>query len=255
MIRHPVLDQLATAGVKLGLERVRSLLTHLGDPHMAYPSVHIAGTNGKGSTAAMVSSCLRAAGYRTGTNLSPHLEQVNERIQISGIPLDDASLSTWIEALDRHRLDWARSVGVRQAPLTYFEFLTVLSMMVFAGSGVDAAVFETGMGGRLDATNVLKPVVTAITTVGLDHQAELGGTLAEIAAEKSGIIKRGVPVITGLLPEEARDVVELQSTRLGCELWRPGPQLRREFRKGCWSFFTPEGSVTNVALPDRKSVV
>ncbi|TVQ92991.1 MAG: bifunctional folylpolyglutamate synthase/dihydrofolate synthase [Deltaproteobacteria bacterium] len=249
MIRHPVLDQLAQAGVKLGLERVRSFLAHLGDPQVAFPSIHIAGTNGKGSTSAMIASCLGQAGYRTGLNLSPHLEQVNERIQIAGTPIDDASLASWIGTLDRHRMDWARSIGEERAPLTYFEFMTVLSMLVFAGSGVDAAVFETGLGGRLDATNVLKPVITAITTVGLDHQAELGPTLTHIAAEKAGIFKRGVPVVTGLLPAEARDVVGLHARRLGCDLWAPGQQLRREYRKGRWSFSTPEGSVTGVDLP------
>lgn len=197
----------------------------------------------------MVSSCLLAAGYRVGTNLSPHLEQINERVRIDGVPIDDPSLTAWIESLDRHRLDWARSIGQDKAPLTYFEFMTVLAMLAFAARSVNAAVFETGMGGRLDATNVLRPVVAAITTIGLDHQAELGETIEEIAAEKAGIIKRGVPVVIGLLPPAARDVVEVHARRLGADLWRPGAQLRREFRRGRWSFATPAGTVSNVDLP------
>ncbi len=251
MIRHPVLEQLASAGVKLGLERVRSFLGHLGEPQLACPSVHVAGTNGKGSTCMMVTSCLVAAGYRVGTHLSPHLEAINERVRFDGTPIDDATLNALIEELDRHRHDWARSLGEAHAPLTYFEFMTVLSMLAFAQRGVDVAVHEVGMGGRLDATNVLRPVVTSIVTVGLDHMEELGDTVDKIAAEKAGILKRGVPAVIGLLPEEARDVVEARARRLECDLWRPGPQLRREFRKGKWSFFTPEGSVVGVDLPLR----
>jgi dihydrofolate synthase/folylpolyglutamate synthase len=247
--QHPVLEQLAAAGVRLGLERVRSLLAHLGDPHLHVPSVHVAGTNGKGSTCMMVSACLAAAGYRVGTNLSPHLEQINERVRFDTVPIDDVSLNDLIEALDRHRSDWARAVGESRAPLTYFEFMTVLAMIAFASRPVDVSVFETGMGGRLDATNVLSPVVTAITTIGLDHQEELGDTIALIAAEKAGILKRGVPVVLGLLPDEAREVIEAQAKRVGAEVWRPGPELRRESRKGRLWFYTPEGAVGGIVLP------
>ncbi|MFT7521235.1 MAG: dihydrofolate synthase/folylpolyglutamate synthase, partial [Kiritimatiellia bacterium] len=167
MIRHPVLEQLASHGVKMGLDRVRSLLSHLGEPHLAYPTVHVAGTNGKGSTCMMVTAALVEAGYRVGTNISPHLEQVNERICVNGVPVDDATFSEFVEILDRHRMDWARSIAVDTAPLTYFEFITVMALLVFAARGVHVGVIETGLGGRLDATNVVKPVVTAITTVGL----------------------------------------------------------------------------------------
>lgn len=249
MIRHPVLDQLAQHGVKMGLEQVRSLLTHMGEPQAVYPSVHIAGTNGKGSTCMMVTSALVAAGYRVGTNLSPHLEQVNERIRIDSQPLDDVTLRASIESLDRVRHDWRRSLGDNRPPLTYFEFMTVLAMREFAAQGVHVGVFETGMGGRLDATNVLRPVVTAITTIGLDHQEQLGGTVDRIAGEKAGILKKGVPLILGLVPEEAREVVLARARMLGCEVWRPGPQLRRELRKGRWSFSTPEGQIVGVDLP------
>lgn len=251
MIRHPVLDQLAAHGVKLGLDRVRSFLSHLGEPQLQFPTVHIAGTNGKGSTCMMVTAALMAAGYRVGTNLSPHLEQVNERVRIDASPIDDVTLSMAIGALDRARLDWARSVGMARSPLTYFEFITILALQVFANSAVDVGVIETGMGGRLDATNAVSPVVTAITTVGLDHQDVLGETLLEIAAEKSGIIKKGVPIVVGSLPPEARDVVEARARVMGAPLWRIGPQLRKEWRRERWSFSSPEGGVTGVDLPLR----
>lgn len=249
MIHHPVLSQLAANGVKLGLDRVRSFLAHLGEPHLAYPVIHIAGTNGKGSTCMMVSSALTAAGYRVGTNLSPHLENVNERIRIDSTPVDDLSLNIGIESLDRARLDWARSMGLAESSLTYFEFMTILAFQTFAERSCDVAVIETGMGGRLDATNVVKPVACGITTVGLDHQDVLGDSIAQIAYEKAGIIEKNTPVVIGNLPEEAADVVVARARALGADLWRPGAQLRREYRKERWSYSTPGGIVREVDLP------
>ncbi len=248
MIHHPVLDQLSAHGVKLGLDRVKSFLAYLGEPHRAVPVVHVAGTNGKGSVCTYVTSALVAAGYRVGTNLSPHLEAVNERIRFDGFPVDDARLSDAIEAMDRERMDWAQSVGFEEVPLTYFEFLTVLALKMFAESPVDVAVVEVGMGGRLDATNVVEPVVCAIPTIGFDHMAELGDTLALIAGEKAGILKRGIPVVTGPLPTEAREVIENRAKQLGCALWKPGPDMTKELRKTGWQFRTPAGSLADVKL-------
>lgn len=248
MIHHPVLDQLAKHGVKLGLDRVKGFLTFLGEPQRAYPVVHIAGTNGKGSTSAFVSHALMEAGYRVGTNLSPHLEAVNERIRINMVPLPDAKLIEALEAHDRVRWDWARGMRIEEVPLTYFEFLTTLAFMVFAHEGVNVAVVETGMGGRLDATNVVQPVVTAITHIGADHMPELGTTLEEVAGEKAGIFKRGVPVVLGVLPPEAKARAILHAERLGCPLWVPGKDLMKELRKGRWNLRTPEGTLTDVKL-------
>lgn len=248
MIHHPVLDQLAAHGVKLGLERVKSFLAYLGEPHRAVPVVHVAGTNGKGSVCTYVTSALVSAGYRVGTNLSPHLEAVNERVRFDGFPVDDAKLSEAIEALDRERMDWAQSVGFDDVPLTYFEFLTILALKMFAEAPVDVAVVEVGMGGRLDATNVVDPIVCAIPTIGFDHQAELGDTLALIAAEKAGILKRGVPVVLGPLPPEAREVMEARAKQLGATLWKPGPEMTKELRKSGWQFRTPGGSIGDVKL-------
>ncbi len=248
MIHHPILRQLADSGIKLGLDDVRGFLQAQGEPHRAYPVVHIAGTNGKGSTSTMVTAALVDAGYTVGTNLSPHLEAVNERVCINGIPLDDGSLTEAIEALDRARNDWARSQGRRDSPLTYFEFLTCLAFQVFAERGVDVAVVEVGLGGRLDATNIVHPQVTAITQIGLDHMDVLGNTIEAIAGEKAGIMKPGVPMIVGSMPRPARDVIETLATRMGAPCWLPGRHLSRENARSGWRVGTPDGTVERLTL-------
>lgn len=248
MIRHPVLDQLGTHGVRLGLEQTRSFLDFLGEPHRAYPVVHVAGTNGKGSVCTYVTSALVKAGYRVGTNLSPHIETINERIRFDGEPVDDVRLLDGVEALDRARTDWAASVGMQEVPLTYFEFMTVLAFRMFAEAAVDVAVIEVGMGGRLDATNVVDPTACAITSIAFDHMEVLGDTLAQIAAEKAGIIKRGVPVVLGPLAVEAREVIEARAKVMAAPIWKPGPDMTRESRKSGWSLRTPGGSVADLQL-------
>ncbi len=246
---HPVLDQLATAGVRLGIERIGSFLLELGEPHRVAPVVHVAGTNGKGSVCAFVTAALVAAGYRVGTTISPHLEEVNERVLIDGAPVDDPTLVEAIEAVDRARWEWARKAGISGIPLTYFEFLIAVAFWVFARRRVEVMVVEVGMGGRLDATNVVHPAVCAIPHIGLDHQAELGATIGLIAGEKAGILKRGVPAVIGGLPTEAREVFEAVALRLGVPLWKPGAHLRREQRRdGRWSFSTPAGGLAEVQL-------
>jgi dihydrofolate synthase/folylpolyglutamate synthase len=164
-----------------------------------------------------------AAGYRVGTNISPHLEAVNERFAILGRPLSDAQLSEALEAHARARDDWAGTRSGPGVPLTYFEFVTTLAMHLFAQHAVDLGVFEVGLGGRLDATNVLEPQVSAITQVGLDHTEQLGDTLEAIAGEKAGIVKRGVPVVIGAMPVEARDVILRRAEALGAPAWVPSP--------------------------------
>ena len=197
----------------------------------------------------MVTRALIEAGYRVGTYTSPHLEQVNERIAINGTPIRDGGLAREIDELDRERWDWVRLNEASTSVLTYYEFVTLLAFRHFAANAVDVAVIEVGMGGRLDATNVVQPLVTAITSISLDHQAVLGDTLAAIAQEKAGIIKPRIPVVTGILPQEAREVVSKKASIMGVEVWRPGPQMTvKESRKGIWNFRTPEGSVRNVGL-------
>ncbi|NCG22185.1 MAG: hypothetical protein GWP91_24480 [Rhodobacterales bacterium] len=248
MITHPILDQLAVQGVRLGLDRIVSFLERIGAPHRAYPVVHVAGTNGKGSVCAMVTAILVDAGYQVGTTISPHIEHLNERIQINGLPVDNATLSEAIESIDRARWDWARTVGLEGTPLTYFEFMVAAAFTVFAQRQVDVAVVEVGLGGRLDATNVVEPLVCAIPSIGLDHTDQLGNTLAEVAGEKAGILKRGASVVVGPLAADARSVFQSRAKGLGSLLWAP-PNLRREHRGGTtWSFATPEGALRDVKL-------
>jgi dihydrofolate synthase/folylpolyglutamate synthase len=248
VITHPTLSVLALAGVKLGLDRVKGFLTAIDEPQLNYPVIHVGGTNGKGSVCTMVSRALVAAGYRTGTNLSPHLEHVNERVQIDLTPIDDASFSDAVEHLDRAVRDWKEANGLSGTVLTYFEFVTCLAFLVFAQRQVQAAVIEVGMGGRLDATNVVKPVVSAITSIGFDHVEELGETLALIAGEKAGIIKPKTPVVIGVLPREAQEVIIARAKALGAPLWRPGGELRKEKRGEVWALATPDGMLKDVRL-------
>ena len=187
-----------TGGIRWGLERTRRLLAAVGDPHRAYPSIHIGGTNGKGSVAAIMESVLRHAGHRTGLYTSPHLVEFRERIRIDGLPVSESELM---------------SIGRRLWPLieaeapSFFEAATVMAFLALEGAGVDVAVVEVGMGGRLDATNVVEPDVAVITNVAMDHAQYLGDDLATIAAEKAGIIKPGVPVVTGEADPAVLDVL------------------------------------------------
>ncbi len=209
MISHPVLDRLAGAGIRLGLGRMRDFLASLDHPEARYPVLHVGGTNGKGSTCRLLGAMLRAEGQRVGVHTSPHLQAVNERIRLGGVPLSDAELVAVIERVDAARLAWARrTLPADEAfPLTYFEFTVACAFLAFAEAQVDVAVVEVGMGGRLDATNVVSPRATAIVSVGLDHCEELGWDIASIAGEKAGIIKTGVPVVVGPMPAEALAIV------------------------------------------------
>lgn len=196
--------------MKMGLGRMRSYLEWLGDPHLAYPVIHVAGTNGKGSVCRMLGAILQKQGYKVGITTSPHLQEVNERIRIGASPISDGDLDRLVQRLDVVRRAWARStLGPPDEflPLTYFEFSTAAAFAHFADEKVDIAVVEVGMGGRLDATNVCSPLLTAIVTVGLDHTEQLGPDHASIAAEKAGILKPGVPAVVGPLPSPAMAVV------------------------------------------------
>ena len=239
MIRHPLLDQAARAGIRLGLERMRDFLAELGDPHLRAPSVHVAGTNGKGSVCAFVTRVLIEAGYRVGTTISPHLEHVNERIQLGGVPVSDARLEVLL-----HQVDQARTPG----ELTYYEMALAAAFLAFAEARVDVQVVEVGLGGRLDATNLVRPVVCAVPHIGLDHQAILGNTLAEIAREKAGIFKRGAPVVLGPSVPEARQALVREAEALGCPWWGPPALHVDRHGDGTVTIHTPAGSVGPVRL-------
>jgi len=179
------------------LERMDQALERIGNPHLRLQVVHIAGTKGKGSVAAMLDSCLRAAGYRTGLYTKPHLVHLTERTRINGAEMPPAQMLDYIERL---RLIYERA-GLA---LTFFEFTVALMFLYFAEAGIDIAVVETGLGGRLDSTNVVRPLLSVITPIGFDHMEYLGYTIRSIAAEKGGIIKPGVPVVIGARDQEAR---------------------------------------------------
>jgi dihydrofolate synthase/folylpolyglutamate synthase len=198
-------------GVELGLPRVRRALAALGDPQRRFAAVQLAGTNGKGSTAAMTEAILRAAGVRTGLHTSPHLARFTERIRVADVEADGDRLA----ALDAR-------VAATGVALTYFEIATVLAFLYLAEEGVELAVLETGLGGRLDAVTACEPVATAVTTIALDHMDYLGGTLREIAREKAGIIKPGVPHVIGALPPEADAEMERAAAAAGAPLLRLG---------------------------------
>ncbi len=203
------------AAAKFDLENITVLAERLGRPDRAYPSAHIAGTNGKGSTSAFLESILRHAGFRTGLYTSPHLERINERMRINGKEIGDESFARIFtrllelveELLARHRL---------RAHPTYFECVTAMAFECFARERVEFGVVEVGLGGRLDATNILSPAVTVITRIDFDHENFLGHSLREISSEKAGVLKPGVPVIVAPQRPQAREVILARAKQLGC---------------------------------------
>jgi dihydrofolate synthase / folylpolyglutamate synthase len=217
-------------GIKLGLETISGVLSTLGDPQGDYRTVHVAGTNGKGSVASAVATILHRAGYRVGLYTSPHLVRFNERICIDGSPITDAEVVTAHDAV--------RSVGSRDREMTFFEYSTAMAFFAFSRRAVDWAIIETGMGGRLDATNVLRPDLTVITNISLEHQAYLGRTLAEIAGEKAGIIKPGIPLVTGVRGRRVVPVITARARTQGAPLHRLGSDFRvRRHPDGAFSYY------------------
>lgn len=200
------LYKLHAFGIKFGLEAEQALLECLGNPQRGMKIIHVAGTNGKGSVCAFADSILRAAGFKTGLYTSPHLIRVNERIKVNGECIPDDELADLIDLVDGCAGEYAKRPDGR--PITFFEFITALAFEHFRRQNVDVLVLETGMGGRLDATNTAVPQVAVITSIGLEHTNYLGTTLEAIAAEKAGIIKPNVPVVLGALPIEALQTIE-----------------------------------------------
>jgi dihydrofolate synthase/folylpolyglutamate synthase len=246
------------AAAKFDLENSTILAERLGRPDRAYPSAHIAGTNGKGSTAAFLESILRHAGFRTGLNTSPHLERINERIRINGEEVSDDSFAetfTRIHALIEELL----AAGKLRAHPTYFECVTAMAFESFARERVEFGVFEVGLGGRLDATNILHPAISIITRIDFDHENFLGHSLPEIAGEKAGILKPNVPVVLAEQRPEARDVILARAKEFGCPVIET-PNFfhidRESMRDGCARARITEaasGTAFNVApsLPGR----
>jgi dihydrofolate synthase/folylpolyglutamate synthase len=208
------------AKAEFNLDRMFALLNLLGNPQQAYPILHVAGTKGKGSTSALCASALTAAGYKTGLYTSPHLLDYVERIQVNGQPISHQMLVGLVEEI--------KPAVTQIEKLTTFEITTALAFLAFAKLGCTAAVFEVGLGGRLDATNVVTPRVSVITSLSMDHMAVLGDTLAKIAGEKAGIIKDGVPVVSAPQKDEALEVILRVAKQKGAKLTLVGQDVKFE---------------------------
>jgi dihydrofolate synthase/folylpolyglutamate synthase len=193
-------------GIKFGLANIQTLAAALGHPHAHFKSILIAGTNGKGSVTAMTDCALRASGLKVGRYTSPHLVRLEERFAVDGSPVDTAVLVGLIEEM-RQLIEDLLANGSLESPPTFFEVTTAIAFEIFRRARVDVAVLEVGLGGRLDSTNVVQPIAAAITSIDFDHEQYLGNTLAAIAAEKAGVIRRDIPVVVGPVPAEARDVL------------------------------------------------
>jgi len=198
-------------GIKLGLANIQSLLERAGEPQQAMDLIHVAGTNGKGSVCITLAALLQKAGHRTGLYTSPHLHDFSERIRVDGVPIAEERIVALTE--------WLKGLCGDEIPATFFEFTTAMALCHFRDSRVRWGVLETGMGGRLDATNAVRPRVSVITSIALDHAEHLGGSLEEIAAEKAGIIKQGVPVVSASHLPEVLAVLEKRATELQAPLY------------------------------------
>ena len=224
---------------QLKLDRMRQFVTALGSPDSAAPIVHIAGTKGKGSTAAMLAAMLTAAGYRTGVFSSPHLERLEERFAIDGQPATADELEALVDCVRPVVEDFDQRTGDQlkssagtphDGSLTFFDITTAIALVHFAQQECGAVVLEVGLGGRLDSTNVCLPAVSVITSISLDHTRQLGDTLGAIAGEKAGIIKPGVPVISGVVQEEPRDVIAHVARQHSCRLVQRGRDYDYKYR-------------------------
>ncbi len=237
---------LSWRGMKLGLQRLSEALRLRGEPHAELPVVLVAGTNGKGSVAAMLEAALRAGGLRTGLFTSPHLHRFAERIRLQGEPCEQERLAEKLAELRA----WLQAPAARP-PLTFFEVATLAALETFAEAGVDVAILEVGLGGRFDATNVARRVLAgAVVTVGLDHTHLLGDSLQAIAAEKAGIARPGVPLVVGRLPGPALAEVERQATRRGAPLWRLGEEVAvRGEDEERLAIETPAGALSGLRAP------
>lgn len=213
----------------LKLDRMRLLLEHLGNPHQKYQCIHITGTKGKGSTATMIASVLQAAGYRVGLYTSPHLVHIEERVQVNRQPIDRVAITSCMNEV-ASACEQVEAQG--EAPPTFFEIITAVGLLHFAQCKVDLAVLEVGMGGRFDATNVVDPLVSIITSISLDHIEHLGSTLESIASEKAGIIKPLRPIVSGVREAGPAEVIRQVASEQHSPLYRLGVEFDRDCQPG-----------------------
>lgn len=221
------LDSLILHGVKLGLANIESLMSGSGSPHHRYPVVHVGGTNGKGSVAAFLDAILRSAGYRVGRFTSPHLLDVTERFLVNTRPMDEAAL--------QENIAWFKEIAERSGFVpTYFEMNAAVAFRWFAQQSVDIALIEVGMGGRFDATNIVAPLVCAITNIALDHTQYLGDTLEKIAFEKAGILKPSTPAVIGPMAAGPLHVIDTQARRQSAPLFKSGREYQAVLGGTIW---------------------
>jgi dihydrofolate synthase / folylpolyglutamate synthase len=240
-----ILYGLGRFGIILGLDTIRSILANLDNPQDHFACIHIAGTNGKGSIASALASILRACGYKTGLYTSPHLVRFNERFNIDGKPIADFELVAAYEAV-------AAAVKARkdQREATFFEYATAMALYEFSQQKVDWAIIETGMGGRLDATNIVAPEVTVISNISLEHKFYLGDTIAQIVGEKAGIIKKDTPVVTGVRQKAAIEVVAKQARQKKAPYFRLGEHFKvRRGQTGPFNYFGFDHVWRNMETP------
>jgi len=230
MITHPILSELATHGIRMGLSNLRSFLTHVGLDLQKLPNViHVGGTNGKGSVCRMLESIYLEAGYVVGLYTSPHLQNVNERIRVSGRDISDVDLTELLVSTQRAAVQWANDEGFEtDAPLTYFEMMTAVALQYFVQQSTEIIVLEVGLGGRLDATNIVSSSVSCIVSVDLDHTDVLGDDLTSIATEKAGIIKEGQPVVIGRMQDEVARVLRFVAESKESQLYQMGRHFQYE---------------------------
>lgn len=240
-------------GSRPGLERVEALLDQVDHPELKVPTIHIAGTNGKGSTVTYLRCLLEEAGLKVGTFTSPYVAFFNERIAVNGVGISDARLIHFVEKYQPIVAQLDENPKV--AGITEFETLTALAFDYFLDEKVDVALIEVGLGGLMDSTNVVKPLLTGITTIGMDHTDILGDTLEEIAAQKAGIIKQGIPVVTGNIEPDALAVIEAQAQTTGSEIYRLDQEYSVVYQhpERTWgevfTFQNAEGKLPNLMVP------
>ena len=226
-------------GIKLGLSTIRRILKGLGNPQDNFSCIHVAGTNGKGSVASALASILNASGYKTGLYTSPHLVRFNERITVRNRPVSNDNVVESYKAVKRVHY------GNREP--TFFEFTTAMAFYEFNRQKVDWAVIETGMGGRLDATNIIKPAISIITNISVEHREYLGNTIAQIAGEKGGIIKRHTPVVTGIKQKRAVSVVKEIAKAISAPFFRLGDNFKvKRNKSGNFTYFGIENTWRNL---------
>ncbi|MDA3897722.1 MAG: bifunctional folylpolyglutamate synthase/dihydrofolate synthase [Desulfobacteraceae bacterium] len=216
-------------GIKLGLDVIRHILNHLKNPENSFSCIHIAGTNGKGSIASGLASILQSAGYKVGLYTSPHLIRFNERITINGIEVTDEEIVSSYQTV--------KAVPKADREPTFFEYTTAMALHLFGRAKVDWAIIETGMGGRLDATNILSPALSIISNISMEHRFYLGNTIAEITGEKGGIIKHNTPIVTGITQKSAVAILQQITSKKSAPLYRRGEHFKvRRSKNGYFSY-------------------